>query len=320
MLRKSGDGKRGAHGMSTALLKGELVVADGLPPELAQELFATSARCDALTRLSQGPSGDLSDKASGQRGLSIKVLGVDGPHVAGSGETTTQDWVLGVRDTAFTDATAQQLLRTFRYVGAKSTYVPEAAIIAGSRVARDVEAALEAVGPGSAHLRFFGKTPVHLASDSYHSQAPVPYGDFIAQVSAVLDAATLDAIGDPALDTSDDDVFRHAMEAIFAAGRGVRHPRPALHGLAGDARRGRDRCLAGGAKPAPHGRPARPAASDRVHRAAAALHGRAAGVQPHPRAQGAPAAGLDQSGADARLCRDAGFPPTVGRRRTRRTA
>ena len=218
VLRKSGDAKRGTHSKSTALVKGELVVADGLPPELAQGMFAEPARFDALARFSQGPSENLSDKASGQRGLSIKVLGVKGPHVVGSRETTTQDWVLGVRDTAFTDATAQQFLRTFRLAGAKSTYVPEAGIIAGSRVARGMEAALEAVGPGSAHLRFFGKQPVHPASDSYHSQSAIRYGDYIAQISAVPTDETLAAIGDPRLDTTDDDVFRHAMASLFAAG------------------------------------------------------------------------------------------------------
>lgn len=214
--RKSGDAKRGTHSKSTALLKGDLVVADGLPPELAQGIFAKSARYDALVRFSQGPSENLSDKASGQRGLSIKVLGVEGPHVAGSRETTTQDWVFGAHDPAFTDGTIQQFLRTFRFTGAKSTFVPQGAIVAASRAARGVEAALEVVGGGSAHLRFFGKPPAHPASDSYFSQAAVRYGDYIAQVSAVPTAETLAVIGDPRSDTRDDDVFRHSMETLFA--------------------------------------------------------------------------------------------------------
>ena len=176
VLRKHGAARRGTHAKGTGLLKGELVVADDLPPELAQGVFAKGRRFEAVVRLSQGPSEDLSDKASGQRGLSIKLLGVDGPHVAGSRETTTQDWVLGVRDTAFTDGTVQAFLRTFRPLGAQSTRVPEGGIIAASRVARVAEAALETVGDGSAHLRFFGKAPTHPLSDSYHSQAPLRHG------------------------------------------------------------------------------------------------------------------------------------------------
>lgn len=217
VLRNHGEARRGTHAKGTGLLKGHLLVADDLAPELAQGLFARGGRFDALVRLSQGPSEDLSDKASGQRGLSVKLLGVEGPHVDGSRETTTQDWVLGVRDSAFTDGTVQAFLRTFRPTGGQATRVPEGAIIAASRAARGVEAALETVGSGSGHLRFFGKPPTHPLSDSYFSQAPMRHGDYIAQLSAVPTAETLAAIGDPSVDTSDDDAFRHAVERHLAA-------------------------------------------------------------------------------------------------------
>ena len=179
-------------------------------------MFAKPDRYEALVRLSQGPSENLSDKASGQRGLSVKLLGVGGRHVEGSRETTTQDWVLATHDRAFTDGTAQAFLRTFRPTGGQSTRLPESAIIAASRAARATEAALEKLGSGSGHLRFFGKPPTHSLSDSYFSQAPMRQGDYIAQLSAVPTAGTLAAIGDPASDTSDDDVFRHLVQAFFA--------------------------------------------------------------------------------------------------------
>ena len=217
VLRREGEARHGTHAKATALLKGTLEIPDELPPELAQGLFARPGQYEVLARFAQGPSSSISDKASGQRGLSIKVLGVEGPHVAGSRETTTQDWVLGAYEPAFTDGTVQQFLRTFRPTGAKTTFVPDGAIIAGSRVARATEAALETVGLGSAHLRFFGKPPVHPASHGYFTQAPVRYGDFIAQLSAVPNAETLAAIGDPNLEpASDDDAFRHAMVGYFA--------------------------------------------------------------------------------------------------------
>ncbi len=76
---------------------------------------------------------------------------------------------------------------------------------------------METVGLGSAHLRFFGKPPTHPASHGYFSQAPVRYGDFIAQLSMIPSAGTLAAIGDPALDpSSDDDMFRDAMVALLS--------------------------------------------------------------------------------------------------------
>ena len=217
VLRREGEARHGTHAKATALLKGTLEIAGDLPPELAQGLFARPGRHEALARFAQGPSTSISDKASGQRGLSLKVLGVDGPHVAGSRETTTQDRVLGAYEPAFTDGTVQQFLRTFRPTGAKTSFIPDQVVIAGSRVARAAEAALETVGPGSAHLRFFGKPPTCPASHGYFTQAPVRYGDFTAQLSVTPDAETLAAIGEPDLDpTGDDDVFRHAMVGLFA--------------------------------------------------------------------------------------------------------
>ena len=213
--RKTGEARRGTHAKTTALVKGTLTIVDDLPAAYAQGLFARPGRYEALIRFSQGPSEAISDKASGQRGMAIKVLGVEGPHVAGSRETTTQDWVLSVSDPAFTDADAKQFLHTFRYGAGKSTFVPEGVIVAASRVARATEAALETVGAGAAHLRFFGLPPDHPASGRYFSQAPIRYGDHIAQLSVVPSADTLRAIGDPRLGDGDDR-FRQAMRSFFA--------------------------------------------------------------------------------------------------------
>lgn len=221
VLHKHGQARRGTHAKGTGLLKGKLVVAEDLAPELAQGLFARGGRYEALVRLAQGPSEDVTDKASGQRGLSIKLLGVEGQHVEGSRETTTQDWVLGTHDAAFTDGTVQAFLRAFKPAGGQSTRVPEGVIVAASRAARGVEAALEAVGGGSGHLRFFGKPPTHPLSDSYFSQAPLRHGDYMAQLSAVPTPETLAAIGDPAADTADDDVFRHLVQRYFESHEAV---------------------------------------------------------------------------------------------------
>ena len=118
VVRRESSARRATHAKATAFLKGELVIPAELPPELAQGLFSRPGRHEVLVRFSQGPSSDITDKASGQRGLAIKVLGVEGPHVAGSRETTTQDWVFGVHDAAFTDGSAQAFLRGFRPIGA----------------------------------------------------------------------------------------------------------------------------------------------------------------------------------------------------------
>lgn len=214
--KKEGAAMRATHAKATGLLKGELIVAEDLPVELAQGMFQPGKRYDALIRYAQGPSEPLSDKASGQRGMSIKVLGVAGAHVAGSRETTTQDWVLAP-DPAFVSANAKTFFANFRLGASNTPSIPEAAIIGLSRVARGAEAVLETVGLESANLRFFGRPPQHPAGHPYFSQTPVRYGDYIAKVAAFPTEQTLHAIGDLEVDTkSDDNAFRHAMANFFA--------------------------------------------------------------------------------------------------------
>lgn len=142
---KRGHAFHGTHAKLTGLLTGEVEVLPNLPEELAQGMFAVPRRYDAVVRLAPGAPEPLTDKASGQRGLSIKVLGVEGDRVSGFDEAATQDWVLGL-DPSLTAATARDFKRVFQYTGAKSPHLPEPAILALSRVARGVEAALEAVG------------------------------------------------------------------------------------------------------------------------------------------------------------------------------
>ena len=212
---KHGQAMRATHAKATGLLKAELVVPASLPAELAQGMFAQPGRYDVLVRYSQGPSNPVPDRASGQRGMSLKVLGVEGPHVAGSRETSTQDWVLAP-DPAFISATAAAFLRNFKLGASNTPGLPEAVIIGASYVARGVEAALEAVGVEAGTLKLLGRAPLHPVSHPYYSQAPVRYGDYIAKVAAFPTAETLAAVGDPHVDPSqDDDAFRSAMVAFF---------------------------------------------------------------------------------------------------------
>lgn len=151
---KRGHAMRATHAKATGLLTGELTVEEDLPPELAQGLFGRPGRYEVIARFSQGPSEPLSDQASGQRGLSVKVLGVGGAHLRESRETTTQDFVLAP-DPAFVNRTAQTFLANFEKGAGRSTSVPESVIVAGSKVARGAEAVLETVrrGADTAHAR-----------------------------------------------------------------------------------------------------------------------------------------------------------------------
>jgi len=212
--QKHGMAMKGTHAKAVGLVKGCLIVDDDLPSELAQGLFAKPATYDALVRYAPGPPEKLSDKASGQRGMSIKLLGVAGPHIPESDETTTQDFVLAV-DPAFNASTAKSFLALFRKTGAQTPRFPEGAIIAASRIARGAEAVLEAVGLESANLKFLGRPPRHPVSDPYYSQTPIRFGKYVGKIAVFPSEDTLKIIGAPEVDTGDDDVFRHVTQQYF---------------------------------------------------------------------------------------------------------
>lgn len=78
--QKYGRSVRISHAKAHALLKGELIVEDGLPLQLAQGLFSQPGRYEVLVRMAQAPGELLDDsKLSTDRGMSVKILGVKGP-------------------------------------------------------------------------------------------------------------------------------------------------------------------------------------------------------------------------------------------------
>ena len=174
---KEGRAFRSSHAKAHALVHGELTVAPALPPELAQGLFAQARTFQVVVRLAHVPGELLDDrKVSTPRGMAIKVLGVDGPMLAGS----TQDWVLDTGE-VFIASDAKTFLQqiTMTEAAAGKPEVLHAAISAVSRVQN---AALNAVGLNSANLDFYGHPKLDPLTETYYSQAPIRYGDHIAKL------------------------------------------------------------------------------------------------------------------------------------------
>ena len=212
---KRGHAFHGTHGKLTGLLTGSFDVLADLPPELAQGMFAAPNRYDAVVRLAPGAPEPITDNASGQRGFSIKVLGLDGARVPGFDEQHTQDWVLGL-DPAFTAKDARAFKSVFQATGAQSPHLPEPAIRALSRTARVIEAGLELVGGESSNLKFFGRAPAHPLAETFFTQAPVRYGEYIAKLAVSPSPETLQQIEQAPPLTSGDDAFREAAAAFLA--------------------------------------------------------------------------------------------------------
>jgi hypothetical protein len=199
-----GHAVRSVHAKGHGIARGTLVIHDGLPPELAQGIFATPGEHEAIFRLSTNAGDILDDSIDLPRGLALKILRVNGDRLAGSEGDATQDFVM-VNGPTFAAPTPKAFLSNLKLL-AKTTDRAEGGKKLLSGLFRAAEAALEAVGGQSAFLTTLGGAkPVHPLGATYYSQTPFRYGDYIAKfalvpISAVLkdfEDATIDASGRP---------------------------------------------------------------------------------------------------------------------------
>lgn len=211
--KREGHAVRASHAKSSACVIGELVIAENLPPDLAQGLFAQPGTYSVAVRFAQGPGETLGDRVSTHRGMSIKVFGVEGEKLAGH-DADTQDFVLAT-GTTFPSGTAKGFLRDGTVIGG-SAGMPEGVKSAVSSTMRNFNRLLHAFGTESAKADFFGHPFSHPMSEGYFSQAPIRFGDFVAKLGVVPIAAEQLQLADWRLDPhEDEDGFRHAASAYF---------------------------------------------------------------------------------------------------------
>lgn len=211
--KRDGHAVRASHAKSTACVVGELIVAEGLAPELAQGLFARAGRYPVAVRFAQGPGETLGDRVSTHRGMSIKIFGAEGERLPGH-DVPTQDFVLASGPT-FPSGTAQGFLRDAKQIGT-ATPLPEGLKSAVSSLARNMNKLLHAVGTESPKADFFGHPFSHPLSEPYYSQAPIRYGDYVAKLAAFPASVDQTALADWRLDPhEDEDGFRHAAVRYF---------------------------------------------------------------------------------------------------------
>ena len=211
---------RSVHAKSHGLIDAEMIVPDGLPPHLAQGVFAKPGTYPVVMRYSTIPGDLLDDNVSTPRGLAIKVMGVDGMRLAGSEGATTQDFVL-VNAPAFAAPNAKKFLSTLKQLAATTDRAPGLKK-ALSTALQGVEKALEAVGGKSALLTTLGGHPeTHVLGETYYSQAPLLYGDHVAKLAVAPSSAGLKALTNAKVDLDDKpDGLRAAVVDFFAAGGG----------------------------------------------------------------------------------------------------
>lgn len=215
-FKDSGHAFRSVHAKSHALLRGTLTIADALPVELAQGLFARPGTYPVVMRFSTNPGDVLDDSVSTPRGLAIKVIDAEGERLPGSEGQSTQDFVM-VNAPAFGAPTAAKFLKTLKLL-AKTTDTPQIFKKIISATFRGTEAAIEALGGESATLKQLGGHPeTHPLGETFYTQVPVLYGDHIAKLSVAPDTPALKALTDASLPVNGKpDGIREAMLAFFA--------------------------------------------------------------------------------------------------------
>ena len=177
-----GQAVRSVHAKSHGVLEGELTVDAGLPPELAQGLFATPGAHKVLIRLSTNAGDILPDAISLPRGLAMKVLDVPGERLPGA-EGAAQDFIM-INGNVFTAATAQKFLGNLKLL-AKTTDRLEGAKKVASAALRGVRHVFEAVGAQApaAVLSLGGAPNVEPLGETYYSVTPFRHGDYMAKFS-----------------------------------------------------------------------------------------------------------------------------------------
>ncbi len=212
----SGHAIRSVHAKTHGLLVGELTVEEGLPAAYAQGLFAEPGRYPVAIRLSTTPGDVLPDDVSTPRGMALKVVGVQGERVDGSEGDATQDFVL-VNGPVFSAPTARKFAGNAKLLAATTDKAPNLKRLF-SAVARGAEKTIEAVGGASATLKALGGHPeTHPLGETYFSQAPILYGDYMAKVQVAPVSPSLTALTGKPVDLKDrPDGLRDAVVDYFA--------------------------------------------------------------------------------------------------------
>ena len=198
---QNGHAIRVSHAKSHGFATGTLEVLGDLPEELRQGLFAEPKRYDVMVRLANVPGEIVPDAVSTQRGLSFKVLGVEGEKLPGH-SGNTQDFVLDT-GSRFPAKDLKEFLATQRLLE-HGPQIPDALKEVVSKASFAGNKALHAIGKDSAHLDFYGSPRIHPLAEAYYTQVPIRYGDYVAKLAVVPIAPRQVALETDVLDTAKD--------------------------------------------------------------------------------------------------------------------
>lgn len=209
-------GIRDAHAKGLGVMRGELAVYPNLPRPYRQGLFAKARTYPVLIRLSSTAGAIRSDQIRGVRGMAIKVIGVSGERIVPDGHTT-QDFILVNSDTfPFADVRsyAGKGMRLAKVLARTPDPLLRAACVLARGAAR-VAVPLHVRLPTGVLL--FARPNTHVLGGTYHSAAPLRYGDHVAKVCITPLSNSVKSLTDQRIPNSaGDDAHRLSVEEFFA--------------------------------------------------------------------------------------------------------
>ena len=207
-----GHAVRSVHAKAHGILEGTFVVKYGLPPELAQGLFARPGSHKVYMRISTNAGDILPDAVSLPRGLALKVVDVEGARLPDA-EGNAQDFVM-VNGPVFQAKTAKKFLGSLKML-AKTTDRVEGTKKAMSTVLQGLNTALETVGVSSTTVQSMGGAPnIDPLGETYFSVTPFRYGEYIAKFSLKPVSQDLKDLTGKEIDVADrDDAIRETVQA-----------------------------------------------------------------------------------------------------------
>lgn len=189
---------RDAHAKSHGVVKGELRVYDDLPEPLAQGLFSEAKSYPVVIRYSTSHPSIEPDKKSFQRGMAIKVIGVEGKKFLPENENDlTQDFLL-VNYPVIPTGTIKEYL-DFQEQLEKAANGPE--------FLQNIQNHQQVLARKFKQLlgkeddpNTLGMPGSHLLGDIYFSMAAIRYGDYIAKISVAPYSENVKALHEKKMD------------------------------------------------------------------------------------------------------------------------
>jgi hypothetical protein len=169
-------------------------------------------------RFSTLPGDLLDDSVSTPRGLAIKVIGVEGERLAGSEGDVTQDFVL-VNGPAFGAPNAKAFLANLKLLAVTTDKIEGVKKVMSGAMQGLQKLTIAATGKPNPMIATLGGQPeTHILGDTFYSQVPILYGDYIVKLAVAPESPSLAALTDAPLEMNGKpDALREAVTRFFAS-------------------------------------------------------------------------------------------------------